>query len=463
MVTMKTRWCYLNEPTLLLPLSIMKHHLLILFVFFATSLQQSFATEPLFNACNCESDSKCNAAKLGDLKNSIQKSIYAKFGYYINDSIFLRFSVGEKGKIKIVESFVLYHEKALIETISSLEKAGDSLCPNAEEYAFAIKVDLPEELYEYPETEYVDRPVPVVGAETFNKKGQSGAARYLAYHMAAKLKEEKKPKGDHSGRIYLHGGNVVAVKITSYDPEKYYADIIAPMFYEANQDLINSNEVMNSDDQWIPFSIAPIRDSSKRYNYLLENLEYLQTLQNKHAFLKALMEFSERYYSEKERTEFLFQQLINAGYSRTGQFSLDGAVYKIDSIATYEPQAESEDDEILNFAMVESVPKFQGCEKLKDNEELRMCFQRGILTYVAKSFKFPEVARQSGIQGRNYTNFVVEKDGSIGMVEIVRGTHPLLDFEAIRVVSEIPHVDPAMQKGKPVRMSFTLPINARLE
>lgn len=124
---------------------------------------------------------------------------------------------------------------------------------------------------------------------------------------------------------------------------------------------------------------------------------------------------------------------------------------------------EEESDEILNFQVVESVPIFPGCEDSKNNDERKTCFQQKILQFVAREFKFPEMARQMGIQGRIYVNFVIEKNGKISNVEVVRGVDPLLNDEAVRVVKMLPKLTPAKQRGKPVRMQFTLPINAKLQ
>jgi protein TonB len=120
-------------------------------------------------------------------------------------------------------------------------------------------------------------------------------------------------------------------------------------------------------------------------------------------------------------------------------------------------------DEILNFAIVESVPVFPGCEDAKNNEERKACFSREIFKFVSRNFEFPEMAKQMGIQGRVYVNFVVERDGSISNVETVRGVDPLIDDEAERVVKALPKFTPAKQRGKPVRMRFTLPISAKLQ
>ncbi|AEV32888.1 energy transducer TonB [Owenweeksia hongkongensis] len=120
-------------------------------------------------------------------------------------------------------------------------------------------------------------------------------------------------------------------------------------------------------------------------------------------------------------------------------------------------------DEVLSFAVVESVPVFPGCEEASTNDEKKACFQQQILKYVGKNFKFPEMARQMGIQGRVYVNFVIEKNGAISNVQVVRGVDQMLDDEAVRVVKSLPKMTPAKQRGKSVRMSFTLPINAKLQ
>lgn len=120
-------------------------------------------------------------------------------------------------------------------------------------------------------------------------------------------------------------------------------------------------------------------------------------------------------------------------------------------------------DEILNFAVVESVPVFPGCEDASSNDEKKACFQKQMFGHVRDNFKFPEMARQMGIQGKVYVNFVIEKNGSISNVEVVRGVDPLLDEEAARVIKQLPDMTPAKQRGKPVRMSFTMPINAKLQ
>lgn len=124
---------------------------------------------------------------------------------------------------------------------------------------------------------------------------------------------------------------------------------------------------------------------------------------------------------------------------------------------------EEEEDIPMNFAVVERVPVFPGCEKAKDNKERRECFQAKILAYAAENYNYTERARQLKLRGRVFVKFVIEKDGWVSHVEIARGIDPLVDDEAIRVVKSLPRMKPAQQRGKAVRMSFILPIKLVLE
>lgn len=85
-----------------------------------------------------------------------------------------------------------------------------------------------------------------------------------------------------------------------------------------------------------------------------------------------------------------------------------------------------------------------------------------LTNFMAQTVRYPVEARRKGIQGRVYVNFVVEKDGSVGAVKIARGVNFDLDSEAMRVVNLLPRWNPGKQKGKLVRVSYTVPINFAL-
>ena len=73
------------------------------------------------------------------------------------------------------------------------------------------------------------------------------------------------------------------------------------------------------------------------------------------------------------------------------------------------------------------------------------------------------IAQENGIQGRVSCSFVVEKDGSVTDVQVLRGVDPSLDKEAIRVITAMPKWKPGKQRGKPVRVKYTVPVTFRLQ
>lgn len=99
------------------------------------------------------------------------------------------------------------------------------------------------------------------------------------------------------------------------------------------------------------------------------------------------------------------------------------------------------------FQVVEDMPTFPG----------------DINKWLGKNVKYPVIAQENNIQGRVTVQFVIEKDGSITDVKVLRSVDPSLDKEAVRVVKSMPKWKPGKQRGKPVRVSYTVPINFRLQ
>lgn len=121
-----------------------------------------------------------------------------------------------------------------------------------------------------------------------------------------------------------------------------------------------------------------------------------------------------------------------------------------------------ESNEVFSFEVVETVPVFPGCENAINNEERKICFQQKMLEFVAADFKYPKEAAALHLQGKIFIQFVVERDGSVSNIKVVRGVGASLDSEAVRVIGDLPKIEPARQRGKPVRMSFVMPITAIL-
>lgn len=110
---------------------------------------------------------------------------------------------------------------------------------------------------------------------------------------------------------------------------------------------------------------------------------------------------------------------------------------------------EEEEEEVVEesiFKIVEKMPEFPGGEE-------------ALLKYLGKNTKYPPMAKDAGISGKVFVTFVVEKDGSISDVKLLRKIGGGCDEEALRVVKNMPKWSPGKQRGKNVRVQFNLPIN----
>jgi len=128
-------------------------------------------------------------------------------------------------------------------------------------------------------------------------------------------------------------------------------------------------------------------------------------------------------------------------------------------------QDSPEQEEDIPVAIVETLPVWQSCASDQSNapEEVRTCTEQAIANFVVSNLTYPKKARRKGIEGRVIVKFIVEKDGAVGEVKVVKGVHPMLDNEAQRVVESMPDFRPGMQRGKPVRVSYHLPFNFSLK
>ena len=126
-----------------------------------------------------------------------------------------------------------------------------------------------------------------------------------------------------------------------------------------------------------------------------------------------------------------------------------GAVLKAkEEIAAPEPPKHVEETKV--FTVVEQMPMFPGGDA-------------ALMSYLANNIHYPTVAAENGVQGRVVVGFVVERDGSITDVRILRGVDPSLDREAMRVVKSMPRWTPGKQNGSAVRVKYQVPVAFRLQ
>jgi protein TonB len=156
----------------------------------------------------------------------------------------------------------------------------------------------------------------------------------------------------------------------------------------------------------------------------------------------------------KPEEELKSQDDLNKTNTAIGSFDVKGnddaggEVLKAkEVIAQPEPPKE---EETKVFDVVEVMPSFPGGES-------------ALNSYLSKNIKYPVVAEENGVQGRVVLSFVVERNGSITDIKVLRSVDPSLDKEAVRVVKSMPNWIPGKQNGSAVRVKFTLPVTFRLQ
>ena len=129
--------------------------------------------------------------------------------------------------------------------------------------------------------------------------------------------------------------------------------------------------------------------------------------------------------------------------------SEDDADARVEIQAPIAPPEEEEEEQVIHIR-VEKMPEFPGG-------------QEALNRYLVRNIKYPLLAQENGIQGRVVCQFVVNSDGSIVDIAVVRGVEESLDKEAIRVIKSMPKWTPGRQGGKSVRVKYTLPIRFQLQ
>ncbi|TRX71110.1 energy transducer TonB [Carboxylicivirga sp. M1479] len=111
---------------------------------------------------------------------------------------------------------------------------------------------------------------------------------------------------------------------------------------------------------------------------------------------------------------------------------------------------EEEDDDQQIFIVVEEMPEFPG-----GSGEL--------FRFISKNVKYPVICQENGVQGRVSVSFVVDEKGNVVNVQAYRGVDPNLEREAVRVVKSMPKWKPGKQRGRNVKVSYTVPVNFKLQ
>ena len=156
----------------------------------------------------------------------------------------------------------------------------------------------------------------------------------------------------------------------------------------------------------------------------------------------------------KEDQEMKSQEELQQTNTAIGAFNVEGndeaggEVLKAKEVIAEPEPPKVEESKV--FDVVEEMPQFPGGPS-------------ALFEYLSKNIKYPVVAEENGVQGRVIVTFVVERDGSITDVKVVKSVDPSLDKEAQRVVKSMPHWIPGKQNGSAVRVKYTVPVTFRLQ
>ena len=131
-------------------------------------------------------------------------------------------------------------------------------------------------------------------------------------------------------------------------------------------------------------------------------------------------------------------------------------ITQTEEIPVIEETVVDEADDIATEPLEEALPVAEQMPEFPGGDE-------ALRKYLATSVKYPVIAQENGIQGRVFVAFVVDKNGNVTNVRVARPFDPNLDKEAVRVVQSMPKWTPGKQRGKAVKVSYTVPINFVLQ
>ncbi len=150
------------------------------------------------------------------------------------------------------------------------------------------------------------------------------------------------------------------------------------------------------------------------------------------------------------------------------QLKKDVAVANVDQEGSKDRTVEAVRNDIAVNVPPPPVEKKEEVKQVVENKvfdiaEQMPSFKGNVNQWLSQNLTYPAVAAENGIQGRVIVSFVVEKDGSISNVQVVRSVDPALDREAVNVVKRMPKWNPGMNNGQPARVKFTLPVTFKLQ
>lgn len=218
------------------------------------------------------------------------------------------------------------------------------------------------------------------------------------------------------------------------------------------------------------WSVVP---KAEDISYIMEDLEQVveiipRTVQEKKQVLPPpVVEALEEIIPEDLEVEFA-EELLPEKLEEA--VSADPKVERVDQPSLKEPvkniplpMPKEEDENIPEiFKLVEEVPVFGGCEKLKDKKERKVCSDRAIFKFLSENIRYPAIARENGIEGTAIIQFIIDENGSVSNAKIVRDVPGGCGAEALKVIQSMPNWRPGIQRHQKVKVQMNVPVKFKL-
>lgn len=121
---------------------------------------------------------------------------------------------------------------------------------------------------------------------------------------------------------------------------------------------------------------------------------------------------------------------------------------------------EIEEEITVPFSVIEDIPVFPGCEK-GTKKEKKICFQQKMQEHIKKNFQYPPIALEMDVQGKVHVQFVINTNGHVTHIK-TRGPDRLLEEEAERIIASLPQMIPGKQRGRAVKVPYSIPVTFRM-
>ena len=232
---------------------------------------------------------------------------------------------------------------------------------------------------------------------------------------------------------------------TGHDSKAYQYHLLGLSHHKAAATIYNS------------FNVLPLKKRIKMMNKKrtkeIGRTKYLMFLP-----LAALLMIVSNIEAVARTTKKIAAEVIEAVDAKTGQAVPEVQAPQVAPLPEQDTKTVTYKGKVVDKDTLDN-PIFEVVEHMPEFPDGGMS---ALMEYLSKNIKYPEAAMKKGTQGRATVQFVVEKDGSITNVKILRGIDPELDKEAIRVISAMPKWKPGTQRGEAVRVRFTVPVMFRL-